>query len=175
MKKLVFVGTGRCGTKYVSALCRSMGLDVGHEEVFHTQVLLPEFKPVWGDHVGDSSWLALAWNWLTPEDHYVVHIRREQSKVEESYLALRTFADANDALAVRRVMEIIVPGLNAAADELSRLRKWITSACSCATVRANETVAVEALTMVDVERWAAVVGVKVHEPTAYPPTNTNGR
>ncbi|WFE45310.1 hypothetical protein [Verrucosispora sp. WMMD1129] len=53
--RLVVTGSGRCGTKYLSALLTAAGVPCGHEQVFNA-----DGPPVWPAGLrADSSWMAV--------------------------------------------------------------------------------------------------------------------
>lgn len=74
--KLFFVGCGRCGTTYISAYCRSAGLNIPHEGSNAGSVPLRNFNKMrYGDSCGH---LAAAPHLLV--GHRVVHVVRHPLK-----------------------------------------------------------------------------------------------
>ena len=90
MRKLIITGTGRSGTGYMSQLFRTLGFNIGHENVFN-----PKPFQGWGDFEGDSSWLyPLTYD---PQD-LIIHIYREprlsiSSRAETSFRHLDQYGE----------------------------------------------------------------------------------
>lgn len=80
-KKIVVMGTGRSGTKYVSDLLTEVGLNVTHEEVFQVDGVHD-----WGLRDGDASFAA-AFYPLHVLGNVVYHIVRDPVKVLRSQLS----------------------------------------------------------------------------------------
>jgi hypothetical protein len=79
--KFVVMGTGRCGTGYMSKILTDTSLRCGHEDIFTVQ------GPKYGaDLDGDSSWLAVPYLDTLSDHIKVVHIVRNPLKVFRSWL-----------------------------------------------------------------------------------------
>jgi hypothetical protein len=83
MLEFIFVGTGRCGTSYVSRLLTAAGKSCGHEDVYtfngYNAYAANNFQ-------GDSSWLAVPYLNSLSEDVKIVHLVRDPIKVFRSWL-----------------------------------------------------------------------------------------
>lgn len=81
--KFVVVGTGRCGTGYVSKCFTACGIPCGHERLF-----TPNGCETIDDAlVGDASWLAVPH--LAAYDGYVIHVHRHPYDCVASLFACR--------------------------------------------------------------------------------------
>jgi len=93
--KYLVVGTGRCGTGYISKSFDKIGIPCGHEEIFS----LTRVKRIDNLRVkenlnkskkeAESSWLAVPWldNYvIIPEDCKIIHITRHPKDTIESLL-----------------------------------------------------------------------------------------
>jgi hypothetical protein len=81
--KFIVVGTGRCGTGYVSKVLSKAGLPCGHETVYTIKGKVAPKRPL----MGDSSWLAVPKLLDLPyESTKIVHIVRDPLKVFRSWL-----------------------------------------------------------------------------------------
>lgn len=101
MRRLLVVGTGRCGTRYASHVLRAAGVECGHEGVFTFRVALGARDPAWNHFTADSSWLAVPV--LPGVDARSVLLVRHPLDVVRSMLALGWFAD-DDRKDVARVI-----------------------------------------------------------------------
>jgi hypothetical protein len=80
----VVVGTGRCGTTYVSEALTASGLACGHEQMFTPAGPRRSLRLA-----GDASWLAVPY--LDDVDAPVYHVVREPLAVVNSFLAIGFF------------------------------------------------------------------------------------
>lgn len=87
MKYLV-IGTGRCGTGYMSQLLTACGVKCGHEEYFnpYRKADEQEFKRV----QAESSWLALKHPWSF-KGRKVIHVMRDPLKTWASLMRIKFF------------------------------------------------------------------------------------
>jgi hypothetical protein len=92
MLEFIIVGTGRCGTGYMSRLVTSAGKSCGHESIFN-----PEFKgSLYKTYLaGDSSWLAVPYLHLVADTTKIIHIVRNPLNVFRSW-----FFDQNTVLSL---------------------------------------------------------------------------
>jgi len=82
--KFLIVGTGRCGTGYISRVLTRVGVKCGHENVFSIHGIKPN-----KDYIGDASWLAVPFlpN-FDPESVFVVHQIRHPFKTIGSLVSI---------------------------------------------------------------------------------------
>ena len=81
--KFVIVGTGRCGTGYMSKLLTNAGVPCGHESIYTVDGIIKPLKTL----SGDSSWLAVPHlSKLKGTKTKVIHIVRDPLKVFRSWL-----------------------------------------------------------------------------------------
>lgn len=80
--RFVIVGTGRCGTGYMSKILTKAGLPCGHEDIYTVNGISSFIKGL----EGDSSWLAVPHLESIDKDTKVVHIVRNPLKVFRSWL-----------------------------------------------------------------------------------------
>lgn len=90
MRRLLVVGTGRCGTRYASHVLRAAGVECGHEQVFTFRVALGIRRPAWASFAADSSWLAVP---SLPVKARTILLVRHPLDVVHSMLSLGWFAD----------------------------------------------------------------------------------
>lgn len=107
--KMVIVGTGRCGTGYISKVFTGMGVSCGHERIFgfiNRKNILDESLVIKNmanaNLVADSSWLAVPFLYpefpLLSEETVVVHLVRNPIDVIRSFCKLGFF-DKNNSYA----------------------------------------------------------------------------
>lgn len=121
--RLIFTGTGRSGTGYVSQLMNEIGIKCGHENVFSPQAVLRRELIDWQDYQADSSWLAVPMLPYKKETDRVVLIVRPMKDVVASLLSLgfATRADQYHA-----VIQETTPMTFAAQEPLERaVNHWV--------------------------------------------------
>lgn len=85
--KFVITGLPRSGTKYVSEVCKSIGINCGHEEIF-TPLGISDT----GALLGDASWMAVPYLEKLKRDNItIIHLKRDIKKVVKSLEELRFF------------------------------------------------------------------------------------
>ncbi len=94
----VVTGMPRSGTTYTSAVLCRLGLDCGHEEVFHPHTTAFAGFGRWD---GDASWLAVPFLDQLPREVRVVHQVRHPLRVAGSLVGTE-FLESQPWLAVRR-------------------------------------------------------------------------
>ena len=92
MTRLLFTGTGRCGTGYVAAALNACGVRCGHEQVYTLQTALRDTPPVWGHWQAESSWLAAPRLWNS--EVKALHLVRHPLAYVRSALEIGLFHDA---------------------------------------------------------------------------------
>jgi hypothetical protein len=112
-RTLLITGHPRCGTGYASALCREMGLDVGHEKAGNDGIsswmfAVEDAKNPWSQDLISSSRLRLAWK-------YLIMPVRNLSKSAESVVRENIYAPESYSFRQRHILSI----LNVDLDELS--------------------------------------------------------
>ena len=85
LRPLLVTGCARSGTAYASAVLEGIGLDVGHEAVFGPRTRRFEG---FGETHGDSSWLAVPFLDILPEDTYVLHQTRHPQAAPRGLLGV---------------------------------------------------------------------------------------
>lgn len=90
-RRFLVTGCGRSGTGYLAALFSQLGLQCGHEALFHPAACA-EASPSWpAGVVGESSWLAAPFLAGLPPGTLVIHQVREPVAVVRSFLRIRFF------------------------------------------------------------------------------------
>jgi len=107
--KMVIVGTGRCGTGYISKVFTGVGIPCGHERIFgfiNRKNILNESlimkNMANANFIADSSWLAVPFLYpefpLLSEETIVIHLVRNPIEVISSFCKLGFF-DKNNSYA----------------------------------------------------------------------------
>lgn len=82
----VITGSGRNGTGYIAALFNELDVPVGHEEVFHENILLNGDPINWRGWRGDASWMAaFKLEEIKLMRAKIVHLMRDPLKTVASY------------------------------------------------------------------------------------------
>lgn len=85
--KFLITGTGRCGTTYCAEILKACGVNCSHQQVFkHLQI--NDFA----DFDGGASYEAVPYLKDLKEKLTIIHIKRDRSKVIDSYMRTGTFA-----------------------------------------------------------------------------------
>ena len=86
-RNFVITGTGRSGTGYVSKLLGELGVNCGHESVFHPVTKEVDFV----DYQGDASWLAAPFVRSLANKVMVFHQVRNPIAVAQSFVGIGFF------------------------------------------------------------------------------------
>jgi hypothetical protein len=95
MSRFLIVGTGRSGTRFMSHLMRSAGINCGHESVYTLKFATQnapsrDRRPSWGNYEADSSWLAVPY--LDRLDIPSIQVVRHPLATVQSMLELGWFS-----------------------------------------------------------------------------------
>ena len=103
MLKYIIVGTGRCGTRYISRLLTFTGNICGHEHIFGFResddlniMRIKDNLEKYDNLVGESSWLAVPYLSLIPNECTIIHLIRNPLEVISSFNTLGTFNEPLD-------------------------------------------------------------------------------
>ncbi|NEV65331.1 glycosyltransferase family 25 protein [Thiorhodococcus minor] len=133
-RTLLITGHPRCGTGYASALCRQMGLDVGHEKAGRDGIsswmfAVEDKNNPWALDLVSSSRLRLAWK-------YLIMPVRDLGKAAESVVRENTYAPASYQFRQKHILA----RLNINLDGLSTdLEKSVCSIVGWARIVLNQT------------------------------------
>lgn len=123
----IAVGTGRCGTGYISKLLTSGGIACGHEKIF-TYLGVRNPKSTGSKLVADSSlYAAPFFDHPIIKNATIIHVMRNPINILNSYLRLNIVAKirSGDLGGARNFMQHHEPALLGASNIVDAIALWI--------------------------------------------------
>lgn len=168
-RRLLFVGTGRCGTRWLATSLCNMGLPCYHEGIFNSSSQ-NTYRVDW---LAEASWLAPAYFPLAFRSVYIVHITRDPQDYVTSRMRQQSFTPER----MKRGIPQHLPWAVSVVPEIARGRDQEFDYCVRHwyywnrlienRMMVNEQVQIERVSNDDFHRWADIIGY-VHPLTRGP-------
>lgn len=177
--KLLFTGTGRCGTGYIAELFRRLGVNADHELTFGIHNMPRIDYAIPGNISVSSSWLTVPFLEQIKRDNpelYIIHLVRNPEDVIKSFLGIGFFNGENQyRMYIRDHYDM--PAMNAGVGWLSEY--WVRANRMIKPYR-DEVAPLDRITGADVLHWLDCIGSNqaegvVAETIMETPKNINSR
>lgn len=119
MPKLLIVGTGFAGTKYVIEVLSALGLNIGHNDVY-----TDEGFQGWGELDGDSTVYATAFPDLVDENTYILHVLRDPLASLRSHMSHLKEGNKPDVLFWKKAAPNVWDAKDRAGKVITFLSSW---------------------------------------------------